>query len=89
MLELDSPLSMSLLEYTKGSTDIGIVLNMTDDDIDDLYYYRESSKSSPQAKVNNVNSNCESETTVRTKLAKGYKRLLKIFTSFGRYLKDS
>ena len=49
--DMDSPIVKSLLEYTKGSRDIDIVLNMTDNQIDNLYYYTESSKSSSQANI--------------------------------------
>ena len=36
--ELDGPVALSLIEYTTGSMDLRLVLNMTDEEIDSLYF---------------------------------------------------
>ena len=37
--QLDGPISLSLLEYTGNTKDIQLILDMSDNDIDDLHYF--------------------------------------------------
>ena len=47
--DLDGPVALSLLEYTGNVKDIELVLNMTDAEIDNLYYLREVADTSPSS----------------------------------------
>ena len=86
--ELDGPIAMSLSQHTKGSTDIEPLLNITDDEIDDLHYYTRSSRNSATSEMNNRNKDYESKATTRVGLKEDHKKLLKLFTSFVRSLRD-
>ena len=85
--ELDGPIAMSLLEHTKGSKEIDLVSNMTDDQIDKLHYYTISSEPSPESKYRDVKDYPGPEVIKRVDLSKDYKSLLKVFTSFCKHLK--
>ena len=45
--DIDGPVALSLLEYTGNVMDIELVLNMTDSEIDNLYYFKEVADTSP------------------------------------------
>ena len=82
--ELDGPVALSLIEYTTGSMDLRLVLNMTDEEIDLLYYYtQELDTSSPPSKDDDAKPKT---VMVKRDLGIGYKRLVKVFTSFHKYL---
>ena len=84
--ELDGPVSLSLLEYTGNVMDIELVLNMTDKEIDSLYYLTpEVDTSSPPSKDEDVKPKT---ILVRRELPTGYKRLVKVFTSFHKHLRE-
>ena len=86
MMELDSHVSMSFLEYTKGSMDINIVINLTDNEIDGLHYFApEVDALSPASKEDNIKPPVK---MVRREIPTGYKRLVKVFSSFYRHLRD-
>ena len=67
-----------------GNTkDIHLVLDMSDNDIDDLHYFIQqvdTSSSSPKDEIGDT-------TIVKRDLPKGFKRLVKIFVSFHKYLR--
>ena len=84
--QLNGPVPLSLLEYTENVMDIRIIVAMTDDEADDLYYFvPEVDTSSPTGKEDDVKPQIK---MVRKELSKGYKRLVKVFTSFCRYLQE-
>ena len=87
--ELDGPVALSLLEYTGGIMDIGLVLNMTDAEVDELYYFREVPDTSPSKDDEEEDGKAKPSTSViKMELPTGYKRLVKVFTSFHRYLRE-
>ena len=86
--ELDGPIAMSLSERTKGLTDIDPLLNMIDDEIDDLHYYTRSSRNSATSEMKDRNKDYEFKATTRVGLKEDHKKLLKLFTSFVRSLRD-
>ena len=53
--ELNGPVTLSLLQYTGNDMDLELVLDMTDDEIDNLYYLvQEVDASSPLSKEEDV-----------------------------------
>ena len=87
--ELDGPVALSLLEYTGDIMDIEIVLNMTDAKIDELCYFKEFPGTSPSNNNEEEDGKAKPTTSVvRMELPKGYKRLVKVFTSFHKYLRE-
>ena len=84
--QLNGPVPLSLLEYTENLMDIRLIVAMTDDEADDLYYFvPEVDTPSPTGKEDDVKPQIK---MVRKELSKGYKRLVKVFTSFCRYLQE-
>ena len=84
--DLDGPVSLSLLVYTGNSMDIELILDMTDEEIDNLHYFtQEVDESSPPTKDEDVKPRTK---LVRRELPTGYKRLVKVFTSFHKHLRD-
>ena len=84
--ELDGPVSLSLLQYTGNVMDIELILGMTDEEINNLHYFKtEVDTSSPPSKLDDVKPKT---VTVRRNLPTGYKRLLKVFTSFHKHLRE-
>ena len=88
--DLDGPVALSLLEYTGNVMDIELVLNMTDAEIDNLYYFKEVADTSPPDDEEEEEDKKPKAATsvVRIALPTGYKRLVKVFTSFHRYLRE-
>ena len=81
--KLDGPIALSLLEYMGNTKDIQLVLDMSDNDIDDLHYFTQqvdTSSTSPKDEIGDT-------TIVKRDLPKGFKRLVKIFVSFHKYLR--
>ena len=68
--------------------DIELVLNMTDAEIDNLYYFKEVVDTSPPDDEEEEEDKKPKAATsvVRIALPTGYKRLVKVFTSFHKYL---
>ena len=84
--ELNGPVPLSLLQYTGGIMDIELILDMTDEEIDTLHYFTtEVDTSSPPSKEDDVKPKT---VTVRRELPTGYKRLVKVFTSFHKHLRE-
>ena len=87
--DLDGPISSSLLVYTGNMPDIMQVLEMGDEDIDDLYYFK-SSISTPQDEEEETKKLTKPKTiTIRYELPKGSKRLVKVLKSFNRWMTDA
>ena len=87
--ELDGIVALSLLEYTGNIMDIEMVLNMTDDEIDNLYYLKEVPVTSPSNEDEEEDEEAKPKTSVKMiALPTGYKRLVKVFTSFHKYLRE-
>ena len=95
--DLDGPVALSLLEYTGNVMDIELVLNMTDSEIDNLYYLKEvpDTSSSEDADEDEDESDEEEDakpktttSVVRIALPTGYKRLIKVFNSFHKHLRE-
>ena len=87
--ELDGPIALSLLDYTGDIMDIELVLNMTDDEIDELCYFKEVPNTSPSNDDEEEDGKAKPATSVvKMELPKGYKRLVKVFTSFHKYLRE-
>ena len=83
--ELDGPVSLSLLQYTGNVMDIELILDMTDEEIDGLHYFTpEVDSSSLPSEEMDVKPKT---TLVRRELPTGYKRLVKVFTSFHKHLR--
>ena len=77
--KLNGPVPLSLLEYTENLMDIRLIVAMTDDEADDLYYFvPEVDTPSPTGKEDDVKPQIK---MVRKELPKGYKRLVKVFTA--------
>ena len=81
--DMNGPIALSLLEYTGHTIDVSLIINISDIDIDDLYYPQDTLVPPPpdaevDAKLVTV--------TVRTDIPKAYKQLVKIFTSFQRWM---
>ena len=86
--ELDGPITLSLLQYTGNSQDIELVLDMTDEDVDDLPYLVQEVDTSFIPKKEEKEEDVKSKTIiVRRDLPKGFKRLIKIFVSFHKHLR--
>ena len=82
--ELNGPVPLSLLEYTGNVMDLELVLNMTDEEIDNLHYLvQEVDTSAPPSKEEDVKPKT---IIVRRDLPTGYKRLIKVLISFNRHL---
>ena len=76
--ELDGPVALSLIEYTSGSMDLRLVLNMTDEEIDLLYYFaQELDTSSPPSKDDDAKPKT---VMIKRDLGTGYKRLVKVLS---------
>ena len=87
--DLDGPISSSLLVYTGNMPDIMQVLEMGDEDIDDLYYFK-SSISTLQDEEEETKKLTKPKTiTIRYELPKGSKRLVKVLKSFNRWMTDA
>ena len=88
--DLDGPVALSLLEYTGNVMDIELVLNMTDSEIDNLYYFKEVADTSPPDEEEEEEGEKVKVSTsvVRIALPTGYKRLVKVFTSFHKHLRE-
>ena len=84
--ELDSPISLSLLEYTGNSIDIHLVLDMTDDEIDDLHYFTKEVDTSSLPTKEETEDTKPKVTILRRDLAKGFKRLIKVFVRLHKHL---
>ena len=86
--ELDSIVALSLLEYTGNIMDIELVLNMTDAKIDDIYYLKDVQDISPSNDDEEEDQEAKPKTSVKMiALPTGYKRLVKVFSSFHKYLR--
>ena len=84
--DMDGPISLSLLEYNDGLKYIKKVITMVDEDIDGLYYSKKPTFTTPKVEKN-TKDDSESDTHKdKVDLCRGSKRLLKIFTSFHKYL---
>ena len=81
--KLDGPIALSLLEYMGNTKDIQLVLDMSDNDIDDLHYFTQ------QVDTSSTSSKDEKGdiTIVKRDLPKGFKRLVKILVSFHKHLR--
>ena len=86
--ELDSPIALSLLEYTGNSMDIELVLDMADDDIDNLHYFTKEVDTSYSPPDDESEDAKPKFIVVRRDLAKGLKRLVKVFISFHNHLRE-
>ena len=84
--ELNGPVPQSLLVYTGNVMDIRLILDMTDDEIDDLYYFApEVDTSLPSNAEDDAKSSIK---MIKRDLPKCYKRLVKVFTSFHKHLQE-
>ena len=80
--KLDGTIALSLLEYMGITKDIQLVLDMSDNDIDDLHYFIQQVDTSsipPKDEKGDI-------TIVKLDLPKGFKRLVKILVSFHKHL---
>lgn len=68
--------------------DTELLLNMTDDEIDDLHYYTRSSRNFDTLEMKNTKKDFESKIETKVELPEDHKKLLKVFTSFMRHLSD-
>ena len=87
--DLDGPISSSLLVYTGDMPDIIQVLEMGEEDIDDLYYYKSSISTSQDEDEETKTLTKPKPITVRHELPKGSKRLVKVFKIFNRWMTDA
>ena len=46
---MDGPIALSLLEYTGQNIDVSLIINISDTDIDDLYYLKETLVTPPNS----------------------------------------
>ena len=85
--ELDSPIALSLLEYKGISMDIELVLDMSNDDIDDLHYFTKEVDTS-STPTNDKKEEANSKVIiVKRDLPRGLKRLVKVFVCFHKHLR--
>ena len=83
---LDKPIPLSLLVYTDNTKDIELILDMHHSEVDSLHYFTpEVDPSAPPSKEEDVKPPI---IMVRRELAAGYKRLVKTFISFHKYLRQ-
>ena len=90
---MNQPIAMSLLEYTGQAVDIADILTMSSKDINDLYYIKVTTIEEPKQPGQKEESSDGKPTSlittrVKTDLAKGSKRLIKVLIAFNRYMID-
>ena len=85
--DLDGHISSSLLLYTGDMPDMIQVLDMSEKDIDDLYYHKSSSSTLHDEEEDTKKTT--KPKTVRYELPRGSKRLIKVLKSFNRWMTDA
>ena len=80
--DMDGSISLSLLEYTGQNIDVSLIINISDTDIDDLHFFRKTLVTPP-----NTDSDAKPVSVdIRYELPRAYKKLVKIFTSFQKWM---
>ena len=81
--KIDGIIALSLLEYMGNTNDIQLVLDMSDNDIDDLHYFIQQVDTSPAP----LKDEKGGTTIVKQDVPKGFKQLVKIIISFHKHIR--
>ena len=80
--DMDGPIALSLLVYTGQNIDVSLIINISDKDIDDLHFFRKTLVTPPNADADAKPVSVD----IRHELPRAYKQLVKIFTSFQKWM---